>query len=510
MSNHLSVDKVQSILHLHQQGWSQRRIATRLGVDRKAVRRHLRISEAQEQAQISSKGTSAPTGSPEPKASQSASKCAPYRSVIEQMLGQGLSAQRIYQDLQSEHGYQGGYYSVRRFVRTLRKADPEAFRRIEVEPGSEMQVDFGTGAPVIDSNGKRRKTHVFRVVLSHSRKGYSEVVFRQTTDAFLSAMENAFWEFGGVPQTVVIDNLKAAVSKADWYDPELNPKLRAFAKHYGTTILPTKPYTPRHKGKVERGVDYVQENALKGKKFSSLAEQNEHLCQWEQNVADKRIHGTTRQQVGRHFEESEKSFLIPLPVDRFANFNESRRVVSRDGHVAIEHAYYSAPPEYIGRTLWVRWDSRTVRLLDDALSTIVVHARCQAGKFQTAGEHIASTKINSIERGTAYLLRKASLIGTGATRWSEAMLADRGIEGHRVLQGLLALSHRYNCDQIEQACDIAWRHGAYQLRSIRKLIDRKVAVQQIMPFLEDHELIRPLSTYDRYVHDCIQGGLKDE
>ena len=90
------------------------------------------------------------------------------------------------------------------------------------------------------------------------------------------------------------------------------------------------------------------------------------------------------------------------------------------------------------------------------------------------------------------------------------MLADRGIEGHRVLQGLLSLSHRYDCDQIEQACDIAWRHGAYQLRSIRKLIDRKVAVQQIMPFLEDHELIRPLSTYDRYVHDCVQGGLKDE
>lgn len=90
------------------------------------------------------------------------------------------------------------------------------------------------------------------------------------------------------------------------------------------------------------------------------------------------------------------------------------------------------------------------------------------------------------------------------------MLADRGIEGHRVLQGLLSLSHRYTADQIEQACDIAWRHGAYHLRSVRKLIDRKVAVQQVMPFLEDHEMIRPLSTYDRYVHDCVQGGLRDE
>ena len=151
------------------------------------------------------------------------------------------------------------------------------------------------------------------------------------------------------------------------YDPELNPKLRAFARHYGTTILPTKPYTPRHKGKVERGVDYVQENALKGKKFDSLAKQNEYLEHWEKTVADKRIHGTTKQQVGSHFETLEQPQLQPLPVDRFANFNEARRKVSRDGHVTIEHAFYSAPPEYVGRTVWARWDARTVRLLDESL-----------------------------------------------------------------------------------------------------------------------------------------------
>ena len=123
MSNHLSVDKVQSILQLHQQGWSQRRIASALGVDRKAVRRHLRISEAEEQPQIPSKGTRAPTGSSEPKGCQSASTCAPFRTVIEQMLGQGLSAQRIYQDLRNDQGYDGSYYSVRRVVQSLRQAD---------------------------------------------------------------------------------------------------------------------------------------------------------------------------------------------------------------------------------------------------------------------------------------------------------------------------------------------------------------------------------------------------
>jgi transposase len=84
----------------------------------------------------------------------------------------------------------------------------------------EAQVDFGTGAPVIGKDRKKRRTHVLRVVLSHSRKGYAEVVFRQTTDEFLQALENAFWHFGGVPKTVVIDNLRVAVKNPDWYDPD--------------------------------------------------------------------------------------------------------------------------------------------------------------------------------------------------------------------------------------------------------------------------------------------------
>src|SRR5207244_6954122 len=141
------------------------------------------------------------------------------------------------------------------------------------------------------------------------------------TDAFLGCIENAFRYFGGVTRTVVIDNLKAAVTKADWFDPELNPKVIAFCQHYGTVILPTRPYTPRHKGKVERGVDYVQENALKGRTFSSLEDQNAFLRDWEQAVADTRVHGTTRQQVGKRFAEVERPALLPLPPQRFPFFH---------------------------------------------------------------------------------------------------------------------------------------------------------------------------------------------
>jgi len=106
---------------------------------------------------------------------------------------------------------------------------------------------------------------------------------------------------GGVPKILVIDNLRAAVKHPDWYDPELNPKLQAFSEHYGVVIIPTKPYTPRHKGKVERGVGYAQDNGLKGHTFDSLEAENRHLLCWEENIADTRIHGTTKKQVGKVF-----------------------------------------------------------------------------------------------------------------------------------------------------------------------------------------------------------------
>jgi transposase len=196
----------------------------------------------------------APAGkstAPRPASSGRPSDCEEYREPIMALLEQGLSAQRIYQDLAAD-GFAGSYFSVRRFTHRLREERPEAYRRMECAPGEEAQVDFGSGAPIVQG-GKRRRPHVFRIVLSHSRKGYSEASYRQTTEDFLRCLENAFWHFGGVPRTLVIDNLKAAVVRCDWFDPDLHPKLLSFCQHYGTIILPTKPYMPRHKGKVESG-----------------------------------------------------------------------------------------------------------------------------------------------------------------------------------------------------------------------------------------------------------------
>ena len=378
------------------------------------------------------------------------------------------------------------------------------FRRIECAPGDEVQVDFGSGAPVVQTDGRRRRTHVFRMVLSHSRKGYSEAVYRQTTDDFIRCLENAFAHFGGLPKAIVLDNLKAAIETPDWYDPELNPKLRSFADHYGLAILPTRPRTPRHKGKIESGIGYVKGNALQGLTFASLEEQNCHLLDWEQRVADRRIHGTIRQQVSTFFAAAERPALRPLPLERFAFFHEAQRTVHRDGHVEVARAYYSVPPEYLGRRVWVRWDGRVVRIYSERWQLIATHVHHEPGRFSTQSGHIVSEKISGIERGAAWLLGQTRRIGTQAARWSEAVVQARGVEGVRVLQGLLALAGKHRSAELEKACQIALSYGSYRLKTIRTLLARQAPDQQLVAFMEEHPLIRDLSEYAQFAQNAFQ------
>lgn len=546
MSNELKMAKVELILSLQAKGWTHQRIADTLEVDRGTVARYVQRAAKSAQGDFTApppeggqgdpKPAIAPTGSsapehpceatPAPIASVASgdgpasslteggctgqtssagrrSHCEPWRDLILAKAQGGLSAVRIHQDLLDEHQVEVSYDSVRRLIKRLSRTQELPFRRMESSPGDELQVDFGSGAPVHMPEGKRRRPHLFRAVLSYSRKGYTEASWRQTTEDFIRLLENTFWELGGVPKVVVPDNLKAAVLHPDWYDPELNPKLEAFCRHYGCVVLPTKPRTPRHKGKTERGVGYAQDNALKGRSFSSLEEQNRHLARWEARVADTRIHGTTKKHVGKEFVEVERPALQPLPPDRFPFFYEAKRSVHRDGHVEVGKAYYSVPPEYLRRRVWVRWDGRLVRVFNHRLEQIALHTRQEPGRFSTLPEHIHSKKISGVERGAQWLLKKVRQIGPHTTRWAEAMLENRGIQGVRVLQGLLSLSTRYRNEVLEEVCQTALSYQAFRLRMLRQLLKRKAPPQKQFEFAQEHPIIRPLADYQDFVARAI-------
>jgi transposase len=529
--NELKLSLQQTILALNKNHWSSRAIARELGIDRETVAKYLRLArqpagDAAVQPALPNPAilTSGNDGAkpaisipgsavreaaqpvaliapPLPAAGRK-SLCEEWRFQIQLAVDGNLSAQRIYQDLVADHQFKGSYQSVKRFVHSLLESQPLPFRRMECKPGQEAQVDFGQGGWVINGQGKRKRPHLFRIVLSHSRKGYSEAVWRQTTENFIRCLENAFRYFGGVPQTCVIDNLRAAVAKADWFDPEINPKIRAFAEHYGTVILPTKPRTPRHKGKIESGVNYAQENAVKGREFASLALHNVQLLDWEGAVADTRIHGTTKQQVGRVFATVEKPCLLPLPAMLFPVFCEAMRRVHMDGHVEVERTYYSVPPEYVGRQVWARWESRLVRIFNTRMEQIALHIRQEPGRFSTDPIHIHSRKRAAIENGLDWLLDHARLIGPHSGAWAEAMVKNRGIEGLRVLQGFLQLAAKHTPVNVEAASQLACTHGVWRLHEIKSLLARPV-MQEQFEFVQEHPLIRDLSHYEALVPDCF-------
>jgi transposase len=518
MANILKVNEQSTIQQLAAQGWSRRRIARELNVDRKTVRRYLRASA--KSPTISTPGSPMPDAANSPISTPGPSTgaqlvsealqaeagrpglCTSHRQRIEAKLEAGLTAQRIYQDLLAEVGFRASYQSVKRFVRQLRQAQPERVWRIEVQPGEEVQIDFGTGAPVVDAQGQRRRPWVLRVVLSHSRKAYSEAVFHQTTENLIRCLENAFRSFGGVTKVLNLDNLRAAVHKADWCDPDLNPKLLSFCRHYGCALLPCLPRTPEHKGKTERGIGYLKGNALRGRTFTSLTAENEFLRHWEKTVADVRIHGTTRKQVAALFAEEQKA-LLALPPDLFPCFQEGRRTVHRDSYVEVDKAFYTVPPEYISDWVWVRWDSREVRIFNQRWEQLVLHAHLPPGQFDKVlglgGGH------GPLERQLDYWLERAQELGAPCGAWAQAMLHHKGPLGLRSIMGLLGLTDQHSFKSLNEACATALARGAWRLRDVKGLLEqRQHEVQTHLSFAQTHPLIRNLAEYGLFIETKIQ------
>jgi len=490
--NSLKMDVKQTIGLLLEQGWSQRRIARELQLDRATVRRWgERLGKKDSPGPSLLEGNAATTTPGRP------SDCQSYNDEIVAGVDQGLSAQRIWQDLGSKNGFTGSYQSVKRYIRQLKKKQPQRFWRMECQPGEEAQVDFCSGYWLQEEGGRKKKTHVLRIVLSYSRKAYSQAVLHQDTESFLRCIENGFRHFGGVTATLNLDNLKAAVIQADWYDPEINPKLIDFARFYATAVLPCKPRMARHKGKVENGMAYVQGNALAGRTFGSVAQLNAHLLDWEKNIADMRIHGTTRKQVCALF-DAEKAHLKPLPSGLFPCFREGPRMVHRDSYVEVARAFYEVPAEYIGHSVWVRWDGRMVRVLTSELETIISHPQIEPGRFSKS-LGCQGHPCPSIEESHGYYVKKVAPLGVHVLAWAQGTWETRGPIAIRLLQGLLGLTKNHRAADIDQACHKVLDCGQWKLKNIRSWLEHPTVAQATLPFLESHPLIRDMADYQAIV-----------
>jgi hypothetical protein len=154
----------------------------------------------------------------------------------------------------------------------------------------------------------------------------------------------------------------------------------------------------------------------------------------------------------------------------------------------------------------MRWNDRIVRMLNHRQEQIAVHPRARKGEFSTLQVHISPSKINGIERGLEYLMRKVKLIGPQSLRWAQGVNHEHGVQGMRILQGLLSLTQKYDSQQIEQATETAWRCGSYRCRTLKKLLEHGGAKQMTMEFMDEHPVIRPILEYDQFFRKALTRG----
>jgi transposase len=516
MPNYLKMPKKSQILALLELGWSYRRIEAETGVRRETVSRYDQTRRANAATTFPGSEASPPSESPDrpPGEAANAAKtfagsdskptkpfpgsvprarfaAVVYRTAITEKLDAGLSLQRIWQDLVEEYGYGASYESVKRFVRTI-APKRRAVGVFHCAPGAEGQVDVFRGAPTLDAaTGEWRRPWVFRMTLGHSRHGYEEAVWDQKLGTFLRLHERAFRDLGGVPTVVRHDNLKAAVVRACFYDPDSHDVYLTFAAHWGFTPLPTQPRTPQENGKQERSGGYVKDNALKGRRFDSLDAQNAFLRQWNRTIARLRIHGTTRRQVWTHFVEVEQPALQPLAPEGFPVFTSGERTVHTDGHVEVGGAFYPVPLALLGQKVRVRWDAHLVRVFHgDTLAA--VHARVADGVFAPrAGEAEASTRQQAyVDR----LVGQCERVGPALKQWADAALAARGVRAIRLIQGVLRLTRTHPRERVLVAVAEAHTHQHFRYQTIRQLVERTPARPR-PPLRTEDPAIRPMTQY---------------
>lgn len=424
---------------------------------------------------------------PAPPPPQQRSTVETYRDEIAALRAQGLEAAAIRGRLEERHGQPVSYSAVWRLLQRLRAeaGDTERGRgvvvRVEVAPGNEAQVDFGYAGWTVDPHsGAVRKTWVFVMVLAFSRHLYAELVFDQREATWLLCHQHAFSFFGGVPERVVPDNLKAAVVRASFTEPEASRGYRECAEHYGFLIDPNPPRSPHLKGKVEQGgVHYVKRNFLAGRCVPGALDSppqpmdtlNQGLRQWCVEVAGRRRHGTTKQQPLERFQTVEQAALRPLPPTPYVPAVWKRVTVYRDCYVTFEGAYYSAPYRLVGQTLWLRGGARTVELYSEQHELVATHDRASApGERLTHLAHLPPEKVAGLTLTRESCGAQAAAIGPATATLVNTLLDHRPEDRLRSAGRLLRLGATTSPARLEQACARALAFGATDYPSVKRIL----------------------------------------
>jgi transposase len=347
----------------------------------------------------------------------------------------------------------------------------------QVHPaGERVFVDFaGHTMEVIDATtGETRRAEVFVAVLGASSYTYAQATWTQSLADWIGAHVSMLAFIGGVPGQIVSDNLRAGITRACFYEPLVNRTYADMAAHYGTAVIPARPYKPRDKAKVEVGVQVVQRwilARLRNRRFFSLAELNQAIRELlgQLNERPMRGWGTTRRAL---YEQLDRVALRPLPPTPYEYANWKRCRVNLDYHVEIEKHFYSVPFRLLREAVEARITAKTVEIFHRG-KLVATHLRSlRAHRPTTVAEHMPSSHRRYRDWTHERILREAATIGDDTAALTEIILRSRPHpeQGFRSCIGILGLAKRYDAERLDAACARALALGTRSYGSVAAIL----------------------------------------
>jgi len=503
----VSMRKIREILRLALSGeLTQRKIARSCGVSRPSVSEYLRRAmelkiDAGELEKRSDEELECLL-KPENGAKSGGSRPEPdWRKVYEELKKKSVTLQLLWEEYKEAHpeGYQRSQF-CEYFSRWKKKLDVSL--RQTHRAGEKMFVDYaGQTVPVIEpETGKVRQAEIFVAVLGASNYTFSEAAWDQSLESWIGSHIHAFEYFEGVPEIVVPDNLKAGVSKACRYEPDLNPTYHEMAVHYGTAVIPARVVKPKDKAKVEVGVQIVERwilAALRNRTFFSLAELNQAISELLEKLNTrpfKKLEGSRKS----WFETMERGVLKGLPAEPYVVAKWKKARVNIDYHVELEGHYYSVPYSLVHEEVELRYTAATVEILFRG-KRIASHLRDhRKGRHSTQSEHRPKSHHQYLEWTPSRILSWAGTMGEATQKVTETILTSREHpeQGYRSCLGILRLGKLYGRDRLEAACQRAHAIGAARYKSVRSILEKGL----------DREALPETGATPAIVHTNLRGA----